>query len=193
MLGVYFRFIKYDSYFPTSSCLLVRRITSPVCFTSPNGAARWNLENPKGSVSVYRVNFRPGTKKMQFLPTKRTFWIGKRDGRGWEEARHSCRGEGVAAARRVWPCRPRSPVQNGTFWRATDASWGSRRGYSEKSFIMTNCDFAEAKGIKVCTSFPCQSVVNLKIFPTRMYIMLQIIVKQTHRVMYPVWLECVKQ
>ena len=32
----------------------------------------WNLEKPKGAVSVYRVNVGPGTKKMQFLPTKRT-------------------------------------------------------------------------------------------------------------------------
>jgi hypothetical protein len=34
----------------------------------------WNLEKPKGAVSVYRVDVGPGTKKMQqFLPTKRTF------------------------------------------------------------------------------------------------------------------------
>jgi hypothetical protein len=84
-----------------------------------------------GISCVYRVNVGPGTKKMQFLPTKHTLWISKRDERGWEEARHNCHEEGVAAARSVWPCRPRSPLQNGTFWRASVASWGSGRGYSE--------------------------------------------------------------
>ena len=112
-----------------------------VLFSAECSTAGWNLEKPKGAVSVNRVDVGPGTKKMQSLPTKRTFWISKRDGRGWEEARQSCRWEGVAGAGMVWPCRSRSPLQNGTFWRASDTSWGSRRGYSDKSFPLTNCHF----------------------------------------------------
>ena len=55
------------------------------------------------------------------------------EGDGWK---YGCGGEGVGGARRVWPCRPRSPLQNGTFWKESDASWGSRRGYSEKSVML---------------------------------------------------------
>ena len=41
------------------------------------------------------------------------------EGDGWK---YGCGGEGVGGARRVWPCRPRSPLQNGTFWKESDAS-----------------------------------------------------------------------
>ncbi len=85
-----------------------------------------NLENSKGAVFVDRVNVGPGTRKMQFLPANHTLWIGKRDGRGWEETRYCCGGEDVAGTRRIWSCRSRSPLQNGTFWKASDTSWGRR-------------------------------------------------------------------
>ena len=42
-------------------------------FSASCRTAAWNLEQSKGAFSVYRVNVGPGTKKMQFLPTKRTF------------------------------------------------------------------------------------------------------------------------
>ena len=38
-----------------------------------SGTNNKNLEKPKGAVSVNRVDVRPGTKKMQFSRTKRTF------------------------------------------------------------------------------------------------------------------------
>ncbi len=60
------------------------------------------------------------------------------EGDGWK---YGCGGEGVAAGRRAWPCSPRSPLQNGTFWRSSEASWGSSKGYREKSLNLTNCHF----------------------------------------------------
>ena len=43
-------------------------------------------------------------------------WAGGR-GNGW---RYCSGGVGVAAGRRVWPCRPCASVQNGTFWNPSD-------------------------------------------------------------------------
>ena len=44
----------------------------------------------------------------------------KRDGRGWEEARYCCGGVNVAESRRVWSCRSRSALQNGTLQNGTN-------------------------------------------------------------------------
>ncbi len=45
--------------------------------------------------TFFRLHDARGTRKTQFLPTKRTFWISKREGRGWEEERYWYDGEGV--------------------------------------------------------------------------------------------------
>jgi hypothetical protein len=42
-------------------------------FPASCSTAGWNLEKPKGAVSVDHVDVGPGTKKMQFSRTKRTF------------------------------------------------------------------------------------------------------------------------
>jgi hypothetical protein len=102
------------------------------------------------------------------------------DERGWEETRYYYHGEGVSAVRSVWSCRARSPLQNGTFWRSSDASWGSRRGYSQKSFIMTICHFTWSKSIKVHTISTCQMVTCVNIFRSHSEFVLLLFLK-AHR------------
>jgi len=77
------------------------------------------------------------SKRWDLIPTRPGRGSGV-EGDGWK---YGCGGEGVAAGRRAWPCRPRSPLQNGTFWRSSEASWGSSKGYREKSLNLTNCHF----------------------------------------------------
>ncbi len=116
------------------------RQNAPVCERRVNLLV-YSLSLHRHSYIGFILAFASSIHNKQQTHSKRSFWISKRDGRGWEEGSYSWCGEGVAAARRSWPCRPHSPLQNGTFWRASDARWGSRKGYREKSFILTNCHF----------------------------------------------------
>ena len=100
-------FVRYKKFLPGTKVLFVGFLTHVV------------MGPPKLERFSFCFPF-PMPEKRN-LSRRRSFFELKRDGGGWEEGRYVCRGAGVAAARRVCPCRPCSTLQNGMIWQPSDA------------------------------------------------------------------------